>query len=204
MSWRAEIDEIRIDIPEVPIAALHEIIVNSFAHARYHNALTSNELDIYPSMIQVYNSGKLPMQVNPLEYAKGTMQSVLKNPKIARVLYLTNRFESFGSGFRRAFDACRDNDVQYSYRNTDFGFAFEFMRKKGVTANVTDYESILNESSGTVYAHVKAKGNITVEGIVTATGKSRRTVLRALETLKEQGYIKRMGGKKDGYWEILK
>ena len=36
MNWRAEIEDIRrTEIPEIPIAAIREIVINSFAHANY-------------------------------------------------------------------------------------------------------------------------------------------------------------------------
>ncbi|MDR3185476.1 MAG: putative DNA binding domain-containing protein [Christensenellaceae bacterium] len=204
MRWRAEIKEIRTDIPEVPITALHEIIVNSFAHARYNGALTAHEIDIFPSSIHIFNPRLLPSQVDPIEYAKGKMESVLKNPKIARVLYLTNRFESFGSGFKRTFDLCKENGVEYSYNNTDFGFAFDFKREPINQVANQNSGGALSETVARVYEALKSNGRGTIDEIMSSTGKGRNTVLRAIDTLKELGYIERIGARKDGYWKILK
>ena len=49
INWRVQKgnDTSRIEEPEIPIEALREIIVNSFAHADYR-AITENEIDITP------------------------------------------------------------------------------------------------------------------------------------------------------------
>jgi ATP-dependent DNA helicase RecG len=98
MRWRTEItEEVRRDIPEVPVDAIREIVINSFAHARYEHIVTAHEIDIYPSSIAVFNPGNLPETVNPEEYAGGKKKSVLKNPTIASVLYKTKRIEEYGT-----------------------------------------------------------------------------------------------------------
>ena len=43
----------------------------------------------------------------------------------------TGRIESFGSGFRRAFEACKEENVRYDYKNTKSGFRFIFYRTHG-------------------------------------------------------------------------
>ena len=43
---------------------------------------------------------------------------------------------------------------------------------------------------------------ITIDKIVIQTGKSRRTVIRRIQKLKNEGLIERIGGDKGGYWKI--
>ncbi|MDR2206964.1 MAG: Fic family protein [Flavobacteriaceae bacterium] len=45
---------------------------------------------------------------------------------------------------------------------------------------------------------------ITIDKIAVQTGKSRRTIIRRMQKLKTDGFIKRIGGDKGGYWKVKK
>ena len=77
--WRAEIKgTTRVEIPEVPVEAFREIIVNSFAHMKI-NPSSSNEIYITPTKIHIYNPGPLVPGTDP---EKSTM---------TRMVYLWHR-----------------------------------------------------------------------------------------------------------------
>lgn len=59
IDWRVEKGEgtSRIEIPEIPVDAIREIVVNSFAHADFRG-ITENEIDITPTRVEVYNPGE--------------------------------------------------------------------------------------------------------------------------------------------------
>lgn len=46
--------------------------------------------------------------------------------------------------------------------------------------------------------------NITIDKIAEETGVSRRQTVRYINELTESGFIKREGGRKNGYWQIIK
>ena len=59
MNWKVEFDgqnTSRIEVPEVPVDAIREIVVNAFAHANYRS-ITEHEITITPSFIEIYNPG---------------------------------------------------------------------------------------------------------------------------------------------------
>jgi ATP-dependent DNA helicase RecG len=204
--WRAEIaGEIRQDIPEIPLDAIREIVINAFAHAKYFATNASHEIDVFPSKVQIFSPGNLPAIVDPAEYAKGSLASELRNPTIADVLFLCGRIERFGTGFWRAFSTCDDVGIKYEYRNTEQGFVFEFKREL-ITPFVTqnDTNVYLDDSQLAVYELIKKDGRIEIKEIARQIGKSERTVSRMLEQLKKLGFIKREKGKNSGYWKTLK
>lgn len=210
MRWRAEISDGRVDVPEVPINALHEIIVNSFTHARYSGALSTHEIDIYPSKIYIFNPGKLPPVVDPEQYAMGGRESILKNPRIARVLYLANACESFATGFQRVYTRCSEAGVGFSYKNTDQGFAFEFQRevinpRVGDAISLTETmmtKTMLTETEQLVIQVIKQDPHTTIDTLVKKVGKAQRTINRTINHLKELGIIERVGGKKEGSYKV--
>ena len=44
---------------------------------------------------------------------------------------------------------------------------------------------------------------MTIQTLVVETGVARETVKRALKTLREKGFIRRIGSDKTGYYEII-
>ena len=205
MRWRAKItEEVREDIPEVPTDAIREILINSYAHARYAQIVSAHEIDITPSMISVFNPGNLPVAVDPAEYAKGTKKSILKNPTIAEVLYLVNRIEQFGTGFRNVFSFCEEASVKISYTDDEQGFTFNFFREPIIGQESGMAERELAASEYEVYKLLRADGTLNAEVISKKLGKSPRTVYRIVDALKEKGYIERVGGSFGGRWNILR
>ncbi|MDR3186725.1 MAG: putative DNA binding domain-containing protein [Christensenellaceae bacterium] len=177
MRWRVEItEEVRRDIPEVPVDAIREIVINSFAHASYKHIVTAHEIDICPSSIAVFNPGNLPETVNPEEYAGGKKKSVLKNPTIASVLYKTKRIEEYGTGFRKVFSLCGEAGVKVSYNDDEQGFTFEFSRTPVNPMYASEAESRLNAEQLAVYRLMKKNDKITAEEIAAKIAKSPRTV----------------------------
>ncbi|MBQ8947589.1 MAG: putative DNA binding domain-containing protein [Lachnospiraceae bacterium] len=209
--WRNEITGFeREEIPEIPIAVIREVLANSFAHAIYDNR-TQHEICIHPDMVTIYSPGDYASEYKPEEYIKRNIESELRNPNIARLLYLTKSIEKFGSGFKRIDSLCRDAGVKYSYDRTKNGFKFILYRSGSIsdTSSVTydvTYEKrqALNITEQAVLAVLKQNPAISREEIAERVSKTVRTVQRALVSLTEKGYIKRVGAKKNSTWEVLK
>ena len=62
----------------------------------------------------------------------------------------------------------------------------------------------LNGTEMTVLTILKQKPDISRDEIATKIAKTIRTVQRALDSLREKGYIERVGSKQNPYWKILK
>lgn len=144
MNWRVEFDgksTARIEIPEVPVDAVREIVVNAFAHANYRS-ITEHEIDITPTMIDIYNPGEFPINYKPEDFAERRIQSMPRNKKILDVLYHSKNVEVQGGGIRKVLELCAVNNIKYEYYNNEFGFRFSFHRNNAtlnVTTDVTSY-----------------------------------------------------------------
>jgi ATP-dependent DNA helicase RecG len=206
--WAVKIGAItRTEIPEVPIDAIREIVVNSFAHARYFGTMVTHEINIFPSKISVFNPGVLPYGVNPEEYAAGEGASILRNPKIANVLLRCDRIEAYGSGFRRVISECESAGVRYQYRTEFDGFKFEFVRNP--IPYVTGEDSALKlpkdltENEIKICEIINANRSITGATIAEQMEMSESTVRRILRSLTEKGILKRTGSDRNGQWKVL-
>ena len=203
--WRSEITGTeREEIPEIPVAVIREVLSNSFAHAIY-NARTNHEICIYPGMITIYSPGEYASKYKPEEYIKDNIESEIRNAMIAKILYLNKSIEQFGSGFKRIDSLCNDAGIKYSYENRENGFKFIIYRPElqsdipSVTLDVT-----LNGTEMAVLAILKQKPDSSRDEIADKISKTVRTVQRALDSLRDKGYIRRVGSKQNPIWEILK
>ena len=213
MNWRVEFDgksSARIEIPEVPVDAVREIVVNAFAHANYRS-ITEHEIDITPTMIDIYNPGEFPINYKPEDFAERRIQSMPRNRKILDVLYRSKNVEVQGSGIRKVLELCAANNIEYEYYNNEFGFRFSFHRNnvtvnvtKNVTSDVTtEVPKKVNELDFKVLRLLKENPVYTRKEIAQKVGKTARTVQRALDRLKEDGKIVRIGNKVSGYWKVI-
>lgn len=209
INWKVEFDDkgtARIEIPEVPVGAIREIVVNAFAHANYRS-ITEHEIAITPTLIDIYNPGEFPINYKPEDFAERRIQSMPRNRKILDILYRSKNVEVQGSGIRKVLELCRANNVKYGYYNNEFGFRFSFYRNN-VTVDTTGDASTktvkkLNKLDIEVLHLLKKKPIYTIEKIAQKTGKTTRTVQRTLNKLKEVGKVVRIGNKISGYWEVI-
>ena len=203
--WRTEIiGTERAEIPEIPVAVIREVLANSFAHAVY-NGRTNHEICIHPGLITIYSPGEYASDHSPEDYMKGNHESVIRNAAIAKILYLNGSIEQFGSGFKRINSLCKDAGIRFSYESDAHGFKFILYRPQlqsdipSVTLDVT-----LNGTEMAVLAILKQKSDSSRSEIADKISKTVRTVQRALDSLRDKGYIQRIGSKQDPKWEILK
>lgn len=204
--WHAEIKGIsRVEIPEVPVEAFREIIVNSFAHMKV-NPTSSNEIYITPTRIHIYNPGPLVPGTDPALFASGEQGSMIRNPLIATVLYYNKTIDAFGTGFERVFRICKN--IEYRYNSNEFGFTFEFIRPNNdmingtingmITENLTSDEKIILELIN------NNEHKYTKQDMADIIGKSLTTVNRVIVSLTKKCLIERIGSNKTGYWRAIK
>ena len=62
----------------------------------------------------------------------------------------------------------------------------------------------VNGTAKQIYELIKKQSDITIDELVENSHKARRTVARAINELKEKGYIERVGSDKKGFWKVLK
>jgi len=143
--WRVEGSDgvQRMEIPEIPMDAVREIVVNAFAHADYRGD-TEHEIDITPTLVEIYSPGPFPMNLTPEDFVSEQRKSIERNHVILNMLFKCKYVEMFGSGFKKVFHLCEQTGVKISSKSDPLGFSFFFYRPElrdvtdDVTVNVTD------------------------------------------------------------------
>jgi ATP-dependent DNA helicase RecG len=97
----------RQETPAYPAAAVREALVNALAHRDYASSSGGVSVFVYPSRLEIRNSGGLPEGITPELLGRGTL-SVLRNPDIAHVLYLRGLMEKLGRGTLAIVRACQE------------------------------------------------------------------------------------------------
>ncbi|MBQ3792636.1 MAG: putative DNA binding domain-containing protein [Clostridia bacterium] len=196
----------RVETPEIPVEAIREIVVNSFAHADYRG-LSENEISITPTQLEIYNPGEFPENYTPEMFAKGRVKSMPRNHVILNVLYKSKDVEAFGSGFKKVYAFCEKAGTETESFSGNGGFSFIFYRgkkQKVIEERKPDPAPVKKETTDSgVIKSLKENPSLTRHDMAARLGKNVRTIQRALDKLSRSGRIKRIGSNKTGYWQVL-
>jgi ATP-dependent DNA helicase RecG len=210
--WRVVLDGSiqRKEIPEIPIDAIREALVNSYCH-RLYTSSQNNEITIYSNRIEIYNPGTFPEGLTPQDFIVGHERSVKRNSVLARLMYYTKDIESFGTGLRRIAKACEKAGVEVEFQLLKKGFAVVFYRPNdnflttGEMSNVVRNvarNDVRNKTEQAILSAVAENPEITAGQIAEIISKSSRTVQRYLDALQKKNLVRRIGSTKSGRWEI--
>ena len=221
IQWRAEFGDgmERTEVPEIPVEAIREALMNSFAHRLWNNG-QNNEIAIYKDRVEIYNPGTFPDEVSPEDYINETARPIQRNPLLAQTMYYPRYIEHFGTGLLRIHDACADAGVKYKFRREKLGFTVIFYRPKDLvldpvtgkplTTNKPRYSENygginfgLNTVQASIVQHMRTNPSITTQQIADDLKKTRRSIEYHIEKLKKAGILEREGAKKDGRWIVV-
>ncbi|MGM0509352.1 MAG: RNA-binding domain-containing protein [Fusobacteriota bacterium] len=100
----------REDIPEIPIEAIRESLINAFVHRDYTNRGRNIKLGIYDDMVNIVSPGSFPNTLTQEDVLNG--RSEIRNKIIARVFKELGYIEQWGSGITRIFSACKRSNLK--------------------------------------------------------------------------------------------
>ena len=202
ISYKATIDGYqRVETPEIPLRAIREIVINSFAHAKYSIKGDYNQIIIYRSSISIYNPGSIYKNLDPIRFASAEIGSKIRNIIISSVLYKSGYIDAFGTGFDRTFTLCAQSNIEYEYINNEFGFTFIFKRDKNFLNDKINDK--INDLDNEIIKCISSNKYITIPEISIKLNKSQPTVYRHITQLINSKILKRIGPRKNGYWEVI-
>jgi ATP-dependent DNA helicase RecG len=191
----------RRDILEYPYQALREAMLNAIIHRNYLGS-SSIQIKIYHDRILLMNEGKLPPEV-PVEKLKTDHLSKPRNIRLADTFYKAGFIEGWGRGTIEIVNRC----VKQGLPEPDF------IVENGVFQTIL-YKNIPELAEETAAKNVtenalKILEFISEDPLISMKELSQKTDLAAekiewiIERLKYDGYLRKTGPEKGGYWEIL-
>ena len=215
MDWRAEFGGLhRKEIPEVPVDALREAVINAFAHRQIESG-QSIQLMVYRNRIEIYSPGAFPERITPEEFAEGNQKAIRRNKLITQALYYSKDMETFASGLKKIKTLCDEAGVKYEFQKEAYGFTVVFFRHCGegwgwsgsqedivkdnvphdVPHNVPHEETLAD----LIETAIRENPHTTRAIIAEKAGVSVKTIAREL---KKMDHIRYVGSGNNGRWVI--
>lgn len=171
--------ETRTAIPEV---AFREALANCLVH-RAWDIPVPVRIALFEDRIELASPGGLPTNVNPEEYLHG-QGSILRNPKLAGVLFRLRYIEQFGTGISKILAAYEEFPVQ-----PDFQISANAIRVILPLTTVAENDSVAN----TLLARMAAGHPYSRADLEQQSGLTKNQVIRLLHQLLERKKIARTG-----------
>ena len=182
----------RKEIPEYPLEALREAVLNALMHRDYFERGANVQIDIFDDRITVTNIGGL---LKPLTKEKLGKIAIRRNPLIAVLFHRVRLVEKMGTGILRIINECRKHGkVSFEVETNGF-FISKFLLK-------TSSKKTVEKTVEKILSLIKKNPKITQDELVKNTGLTRRGIEWNLAQLKERGILKRVGPDKGGHWEV--
>jgi ATP-dependent DNA helicase RecG len=200
-----------VDLPDYPIDAVHEALVNALVHRDYSVIGSEIHIDMYDDRLEISSPGGMPggKPIQNLEIDK--VASARRNPIICDVFSRLQFMERRGSGLLKIANKFPDDKQPQFYsdesvfiitlRNLNYGAENGLIVPNGTingTINGTNEECDTNRVLNTL----RETPQMTYDALAERLLLSRRTVSRIMQQLQNENKIRRRGSRKSGYWEI--
>lgn len=197
----------RIEKYLIDKTALREAVINAIVHNDYVRG-GAPLFEIYDDRIKIVSYGGLVNGLTEEEFFSGC--SMPRNRELMRVFRDMELVENFGSGMHRILQIYSPDifKISENFVITEFKYAEDVLNRIHLSSGSDRNEPVnepvkLSKATKEVLDCLQKNPNMTIQTLVAETGVARETVKRALKTLREKGFIRRIGSDKTGYYEII-
>jgi len=183
---RAAIGRVRrVDLPEYPVQAVREAVINSVVHTDYALGGMDIKVAVFDNRIEITNPGFLPFGLT-LEAALSGV-SRLRNRVIGRVFRELKLIEQWGSGMGRMIAACREQGIRTPHFE-EIGASFRVTLFSEPVA-----EAITPEWLAPLMKHLSVQKEITTKQASQIWKTSDRTARTRLRSLVKKDILLEIG-----------
>jgi len=190
---------------EYPLDAIREIVVNMIVHRDYMDS-SDSIVKFFDDRIEFFNPGRLTGGLTVAQLMKGNYSPVLRNKQIASIFKEAGIIEKYGSGIKRVLEGFGEYDLpQPTFENIQKGFRVTVFNTTQKTTQKTPQKTPQKKSlRDQILDLIIEDSGLTQKDIAEILGISFNTSKEYFTKLKKEGRIKRVGGRKDGYWDVVK
>jgi ATP-dependent DNA helicase RecG len=201
-------------LPEISEAVFEELLVNALAHRDYLVSAPIR-LFIFDNRIEIISPGHLPNNLTVEKIRAGN--SNIRNPIL--VSYVAKGllpYHGLGSGIKRALEKWpaidfTDDHDGCLFTATVYRKAVEELELVDIASEVSPKADMasgkrrenVGKTSGKILATFREKPSITIPELAELIGITERSVQRNIQNLQKAGLLRRIGGRKEGHWEVL-
>lgn len=204
------------NVVDYPSWAIRELLMNAVCHRDYEGN-GPIQFYQYDDRIEILNPGGLYGKANPKNFP---WVNDYRNGVIAEAMKVMGFVNRFSRGVQRVQEELTENENGEADFNLDLetaflvkvniskkSFASKSETKDGAKDGAKDAAKTavaISPGALIVYLAINEDNATTREAIASKTGLSTTSVWRAITELKQKHIIARVGGKRYGYWKILK
>ena len=199
---------------EIPRDAVKEAIVNAVCHRDY-TSNASVQVMLFSNRLEVWSPGPLPKGMTIDKFYR-RHKSYPANPLLAYAMFMRKYIEKSGTGAGDMIKMCRDAGVPSPKWQVEDGDDFivtiprpkanrDALQKVSRTAVLGhDQENVLeNDLEKSIVELLREEPKSSFASMAAVFHRSAKTIQRAIEALKAQGVIRRVGPDKGGRWEVV-
>ena len=184
--------------------AFREAVINAFVHNKWIDG-NAPMISIFSNRIEILSRGTLPPGQTMEGFFDG--ESIPVNKGLSDVFLQLHISERSGRGvpaitkvYGREAYQFRENSIKvtipFDYLDSDIGNTVRNkVRKK-------EEDKQLNPISIRILDEMRNNPNITQYQLTVAIGVGKTSIYNNIKFLRDNGYIKRIGSRKNGYWEV--
>jgi ATP-dependent DNA helicase RecG len=206
----------RVETYPYPKEAIREAIYNAVAHKAYHEQIPIQiRVQTDENRIYISNDAILPPGWTADTFMRHH-RSVPYNPNIANAFFRAGFIEAWGRGIEKICESCTLHGIPLP--EYDIGRFEVTVMFKGLPVSPASSESeplkhrqniaktspsdVLAESETKIIALMETNPRITQAELCETLSLSMRQVQKSIRILIEKGEIRRIGGKRYGYWAV--
>ena len=162
------------------------------AHHQKQKRMVLTKFELFSDHLEITSTGTLPISMSKEDFFSGV--SYPKNKELMRIFRDVEVVEALGSGMSR---------VMKVYDRNNFIFLDNFLRVS-IPYNWIEQESTTTESTTeSILSAIRNNPSITQRELAEIVGITTDGVYYVMKQLREQGVIRRIGGRANGTWEII-
>jgi len=208
---RLKLGEVRReDISEYGLFSIRELITNAICHRDYSDQRSKVIIKMFDEKIDFYNPGGFGGNVTPKNVV---YRQYSRNPVIAKVLSKVEYIEELGEGWNKIIKEHEEHSLKpelpkivadkSSVLISLFSTKEKFEEKDLIKDLIKDLKD-LTENQRKILFEIRKDSRVTQEQLSKIIGINEKNIRNNIAILRKKDLLKRAGGRKRGYWKIVK
>lgn len=188
----------RKEIWEIPQTIFKEVIINALAHRDYYDKGAVINIEVFDNRVEISNPGGLVSAIPEAEFGK---RSHSRNPLIFGLFARMQLVEQVGSGIGRIQDLMKAANLPEPVFQKEGIFTVILQRTFSASEKTTPKTT--QKTAQKIIQLINENKNITSVEMAEKLEMTRGAVAKQIAKLIQQGFIERIGSRKNGYWNLL-
>lgn len=182
--------------------AVNEAVINALVHNDW--TITEPQISMFSDRIEIFSHGGLPSGMTEKQFFEGISKP--RNVTLMRIFLMMGLTEHTGHGIPTIVNKYGKDvfDIDDNYIRCTIPFDKEVLSQTEQNHPNVEKGIRLNDTEKKVLELLIRNSDLIADDLSKEIGVTVRTIYRAFAKLQEEGYLERIGSKKDGKWIVIK